>query len=127
MRDFVDGEVLAYSGPGCLPHEGLLRGIQFGEEGAVALGGSESGLVWDRPVEPACSRVYLRGGGGQPEGGHALAMLYQQWKGWEAGLNGQYGDRGGHKTVGDPSLNAPPERVESILHSHEGREEVGAI
>ena len=78
MCDFVDGEVFANSAPGCFPHEGAFRGVQFGEEGAMALGGPESGPVWDRLVESACSRVYLRGGGGQPKGGHALAMLHQQ-------------------------------------------------
>ena len=127
MRDFVDGEVLAYSATGCFPHEGALCWVQFGEEGAVALGGPEGGLVWDRLVESACGRVYPRGGGGQSKGGHALTMLYQKWEGREAGFNGQYGDRGGHKAVGDPSLNAPPERVESILHFHERGEEVGVI
>ena len=127
MRDFVDAEVLAYRDSGCFPHEGAFRGVKFSEERAVALGGPEGGLVWDRFVESPCGRVYLRGGGSQPMGGHALSMLYQQWEGREAGFDGQYGNRGGYKAVCDPSLNAPPERVESILHLHESGEEVGAI
>ena len=93
----------------------------------MAFGGPEGGPVQDTFVESACGRVYLRGGGGHPKGGHALAMLYQKWEGREAGFDGQYGDRGGYKAVGDPSLNAPPERVESILHFHERGEEVGTI
>ena len=76
MRDFVDGEVFADIPLRGLPHEGAFRGVQFGQEGTVALGGPESGLVWDGLVESACGRVYLWGGGGQPKGGHALTMLY---------------------------------------------------
>ena len=60
-------------------------------------------------METSCGRVNLRGGGGQPKGGHALTVFYQQREGREAGLDGQYGDRGGYKTVGAPSLDAPPE------------------
>ena len=41
MRDLVDGEVLAYSAPGCFPHEGAFRWVQFSEEGTVALGRPE--------------------------------------------------------------------------------------
>ena len=127
MGDFVDGKVFADVPLRGFPHEGVFRGVRFGEEGAVALGGPASGLVWDRLVESACGRVYLQGGGGQPKGGHALTMIYQQWEGRKADFDGQYGNRGGYKAVCDPSLNAPPERVESFLHLHERGEEVGAI
>ena len=41
----------------------------------MALGGPKGGLIRDRPVEPASRCVDLVGGGGQPEGGHALAMF----------------------------------------------------
>ena len=77
VRDFVDREVLAYSASGCFPHEGAFRGVKFSEEGAVALGGPEGGLVRDRFMESPCGWVYLWGGGGQPKGGHALTVLYQ--------------------------------------------------
>ena len=60
MGDLVDGEVFADVPLRGLPHEGAFRGVQFGEEGAVAFGGPKSGLIWDGLVESACGRVYLR-------------------------------------------------------------------
>ena len=93
----------------------------------MALGGSKGRPVGDRSMEPSGGWVELRGGGGEPKGGHALAMLYQERKGWEAGLHSQDGDRSTGKAVGDPSMDAPPEGVESIWHLHKGGEEVGAV
>ena len=76
VGDLVDGEVFADSTPGSLPHEGAFRGVEPGQEGAVALGGPKGGPIGDRPVESARGRVDLRGGRGQPKGGHALAVFY---------------------------------------------------
>ena len=92
----------------------------------MALGGSEGGPVEDRFVEPSGGWVDLRGGGGQSESGHALAVFHQEREGREAGLHGQDGDRSRGEAAGDPSLDASPEGVESILHFHKG-EEVGAV
>ena len=61
VGDLIDGEVLAYGAPGSFPHEGAFRGVELGQEGAMALGGPEGGSVGDRLMEPACGRVYLRG------------------------------------------------------------------
>ena len=38
VGDLVDGEVLADSTSGSFPHEGSLRGVELGKEGAVASG-----------------------------------------------------------------------------------------
>ena len=76
VGDFVDGEVLAdvpLWGP---PHEGAFLGVELGQKGAVALRGPEGGFVGDRLMETSGGWVDLRGGGGKPEGGHALTMLY---------------------------------------------------
>ena len=67
-------------------------------------------------MEASRSRVDLRGRGGQPQGGHALAMFQQEWEGGETGLDGQNGDRGGVEAVRDPPLNLSPEGVKSVLH-----------
>ena len=127
MGDFVNGEVFADSPLMGLPHEGALCGVELGQEGAVALGGSKPGFVGDRFVEPSSGRVDFGGGGGHSEGGHALAMFHQERKWRETGLDGQDGDRGREETIRDPSLDVSPEGVEPILHFHEGCEEIGAI
>ena len=106
---------------------GRFAGVELGQEGAVTLGRPKGGPIGDRLMEPAGGRVDLGGGGGQPKGGHGLAMFDQQWAGREAGLDGQYGDRSGGEAVGDPSVHTPPEGVKPILHFHEGGEEVGAV
>ena len=93
----------------------------------MALGRSKGGSVGDRSVEASRSRVDFRGRGGQSKGGHALSMFQQEWKGRETGLDGQNGDRGREEAIRDPSLDMSPEGVESVLHFHEGREEVGAV
>ena len=67
------------------------------------------------------------GRGGQSECGHALPVIYKQGKGREAGLYGQYGDRGGGEAIGDPSLDPSPEGVEFVLHLQKGGEEVRAV
>ena len=90
-------------------------------------GGPEGGPVGDRLVEPPGGWVDLRGGGGQPKGGHALSVFYKEWKGREAGLDGQHSDRGRGKAVGDPSMDSSPEDVEPVLHFHEGGEKVGPV
>ena len=72
----------------------------------MTLGGPVGRPVGDRLMKSTGSWVDLRGGGGEPKGGHALAMFYQQREGPEAGLNGQDGDRGRGKAVGDPSVDA---------------------
>ena len=118
MGDFVDGEVLADIPLRCFPHEGVFRMVELGQEGAVTMGGPKGRPVRDRFMEPSSGWVDLRGGGGQPKGGHALAVFYQKRKGREACLDGQNGDRGGGKTVGDPSVDVSPEGVESVLHFH---------
>ena len=127
MGDLINGEVLADVPLGSLPHEGAFRGIEFGQERAVALGRRKGGSVGDRSMEASRSRVDFRGRGGHPQGGHALSMFQQEWKGGETGLDGQDGDRGREEPVRDPSLDMSPEGVESVLHFHEGREEVGAV
>ena len=116
MGDFVYGEVFANSLLMGLPHEGAFCGIELGQEGAMTVGRPKRGSVGDRFVEPSSSRVYFGGGGGQPEGGHALAVFNQEWKPGETGLDGQNGDRGGEEAVGDPSLNMSLEGVEPVLH-----------
>ena len=116
MGDFVNGEVLADSPLMGFPHEGALCGIELGQEGAMTLGRPKRGFVGDRFVEPSSGRVDFGGGGGQPEGGHALAVFHQEWKRAETGLDGQNGDRGGEEAVGDPSLNLSLEGVEPVLH-----------
>ena len=75
MGDFVDGEVLADVPLSGLPHEGAFRGIEFGQEGAVALGRPKGGSVGNRSVEVSRSRVDFWGRGGQPQGGHTLSMF----------------------------------------------------
>ena len=127
MGDFVYGKVFADVSLRGFPQEGALRGVQLGQKGAVALGGPKGGSVGDRHVEATGGWVDLRGGRGKPEGGHALTMFYQERKGQEAGLDGQDDNWSRRKAVGDPSLDASPEGVESVLHFHEGGEEVGAI
>ena len=76
VGDFVDGEVFADVPLRGFPHEGAFRRVQPGQEGAVALRGPKGGFVGDRLVEPTCGWVNLGRGGGQPKGGHALAVLY---------------------------------------------------
>ena len=76
MGDFVDGEVLADVPLGGLPHKGAFRGVELGQEGAVALGGPEGRPVWDRLMEASSGWVDLGWGGGKPKGGHALAVFY---------------------------------------------------
>ena len=127
VGDFVDGEMLADISLRGLPHEGAFGGVELGEEGAVTLGGPEGRLVGDRLMEPSGGRVDLRGGGGEPKGSHSLTMFYQERKGREAGLDGQHGDRSRGKAIGDPSVYAPPEGVESVLHLYEGGEQVGTV
>ena len=127
VGDLVDGEVFAYGAPGSLPHEGAFRGVELGQEGAIALRGPKGGPVGNRLIEPPCGRIYLRGGRGQSEGGHALAVFYQQGERRKAGFDGQYRNWGRNKAIGDPSLNASPEDVESVLHFHKGCEQVCAV
>ena len=76
MRDFVDGEVFADVSRRGFPHEGAFRVVEFGEKGAVALGGPEGGPIGNRLMETSGGWVYLRWGEGEPEGGHALTMNY---------------------------------------------------
>ena len=116
MGDFINGEVLADGSLMGLPHEGAFRGIELGQERAVTLRGPERGPVGDRLVEASSSRVDFGGGGGQSEGGHALAMLHQEWKRGETGLDGQNGDRGGEEAVRNPPLDMSPEGVKPVLH-----------
>ena len=127
MGDLVDREVFADTTSGSLPHKGEFHRVELGQEGAVALREPKEGPRRDRLMEPASGRVDLGRGGGQPKGGHALAMFNQQWEGWEAGLNGQYGDGSGEGAVGNLSVHMPPEGVKPVLHFHEGGEEVGAV
>ena len=54
-------------------------------------------------------------------------MLQQERKRGETGLNSQYGDWGRGNAIRDPSLDVSPERVEPVLHFHQGGEEVGAV
>ena len=116
MNDFIDGEVFADSSLVGLPHEGAFCGIELGQEGAVTLGGPKRGSVGDRLVEASSSRIDFGGGGGQSEGGYALAVFHQERKRRETGLDGQNGDRGGGEAVRDPPLDLPPDDVESVLH-----------
>ena len=115
MGNFIDREVFADSVLMGLPHKGSFRGVEFGQERAVTLGGPELGLVGDRSVETSSGRVDFGGGGGQSEGGHALAVLHQKRQGGQTGLDGQNGDRGGGEAVRDPPLDASPEGVEPFL------------
>ena len=117
MGDFIDGEVFADSLLVGFPHEGAFRGVELGQEGAVALGGPERGLVRDRFVEPAGSRVDLGRGGGQSEGGHALAVFHQERKRGEAGLDGQNGDRGGGEAIRDPPLENKRKEIQAPLYT----------
>ena len=75
MGDLVDGEVFADSGPVGFPHEGAPRGIELGQEGAVALGRRKRGSVGDRLVESPSGRIDFGRGGGQSQGGHTLAVF----------------------------------------------------
>ena len=59
-------------------------------------------------MEASGSRVNFGGGGGQSEGGHALAVFHQEWKRGETGLDGQNGNRGGEEAVRDPPLDLSP-------------------
>ena len=127
IGDLVDRKVLADGTVRSLSHEGAFGGVDFGQEGAVALGGPKGGPIGDGFMEPTSRQVYPWGGGGQPKGGHVLAMFNWQWEGREAGFDAQYGDRGGEKAVGNPSVHLPPEGVKSVLHFDEGGEEVGAV
>jgi len=47
-------------------------------------------------------------------------VFYKEDERGEAGLDGQYRDWSGGKTVGDPSLDAVPKYVQIVLHSHKG-------
>ena len=76
VGDFVDGEVFADVPLRGLPHKGALRGVELGQEGAVALGGSEGRPVGDRLMETPGGWVDLGGGEGEPKGAHALAVFY---------------------------------------------------
>ena len=116
MGDFINGEVFADSPLMGLPHEGAFCGIELGQEGAMTLGGPKRGSVGDRLVETSSGRVNFGGGGGQSEGGHALAVFHQEWKRGKTGLDGQNGDRGGEEAVRDPPLDMSPEGVEPVLH-----------
>ena len=106
---------------------GRVAGVELGQEGAVTLGGPEQGPVGDRFVESPRSGVDFGGGGGWSQGGDALAVFYEEGEGGEAGLDGQNGDWSGGNAIRDPSLDVSPEGVESILHFHEGSEEIGAV
>ena len=55
----------------------------------MVLGGPVGRFVGYRLMESSGGWVDLRGGGGEPKGGHALAVFYQKRKGREAGLDGQ--------------------------------------
>ena len=88
MGDFVNGEVFADSPLMGLPHKGALCRIELGQERTMTLGGPKRGSVGDRLMEASSSRVNFRGGGGQPEGGHALAVFHQEWERGETGLDG---------------------------------------
>ena len=47
VGDFVDRAVLADGAARGLPHEGAFRGVELGQEGAVALGGPKGGPIGD--------------------------------------------------------------------------------
>ena len=76
MGDFINGEVFANSLLMGLPHEGAFCGGKLGQERAMTLGQPKRGSVGDRLVETSSSRVNFGGGGGQSEGGHALAVFH---------------------------------------------------
>ena len=116
MGNFINGEVFADSLLVGLPHEGTFCRVELGQERAVTLGGPKCGPVGDRLVEASSSRVDFGGGGGQPEGGHSLAVFHQERERGEAGFDGQDGDRGGGEAVRDPPLDTSPEGVEPVLH-----------
>ena len=88
MGDFINREVFADSPLMGFPHEGAFGGIKLGEERTMTLGGPKGGSVGDRLVEATSSRVDFGGGGGQPEGGHALAVFHQEWKRGKTSLDG---------------------------------------
>ena len=116
MGNLIDGEVFADSLLMGFPHEGAFCGIELGQERTMTLGGPKRGSVGDRPVEPSSSRVDFGGGGGQSEGGHALAVLHQEWKRGETSLDGQNEDWCGAEAVRDPPRDLSPEGVEPVLH-----------
>ena len=74
MGDFVDGEELAYIPLRGLPHERAFRGVELGQEGAVALGRPEGRPVGDHPMEPSGGGVDL--GGGQ----EAILRVAMPWR-----------------------------------------------
>jgi len=89
--------------------------------------GPEGGEGGEGLRESGRSRVGIRGGAGDSEGGKAPSIPAVRDDGGEARLAGQDGGGGGEKIIRGPSLDPVPEAI----HASEGRiiwgKEVGTV